>query len=207
MSYIVALTGGIGSGKSTVSDEFSRLGVPVVDSDIIARQVVEPGTVALQAIAEHFGSSILLADGTLDRKKLRERIFSQPDEKQWLNNLLHPQIQLETRRQIAAIEAPYILWVVPLLVENNLCSRANRILVVDVSTKTQLHRTVARDGTSLHQAQQILAAQTSRELRLSLADDVLNNDGSTAELINQIKQLHQKYLTLAHEFNKQDSSI
>lgn len=207
MSYIVALTGGIGSGKSTVSDEFSRLGVPVVDSDIIARQVVEPGTVALQAIAEHFGSSILLADGTLDRKKLRERIFSQPDEKQWLNNLLHPQIQLETRQQIAAIEAPYILWVVPLLVENNLCSRANRILVVDVSTKTQLHRTVARDGTSLHQAQQILAAQTSRELRLSLADDVLNNDGSTAELINQIKQLHQKYLTLAHEFNKQDSSI
>lgn len=207
MSYIVALTGGIGSGKTTVSDEFSRLGVPVVDADIIARQVVKPGTVALRKIAEYFGPSILLEDGTLNRKKLRERIFSQPDEKRWLNSLLHPLIQLATRQQISAIEAPYVLWVVPLLVENNLYSRANRILVVDVSIQTQLQRTMARDGTSLHQAQQILAAQTSRELRLSLADDVLNNDGSTSELINQIKQLHQKYLTLAHEFNKQDSFI
>lgn len=207
MSYIVALTGGIGSGKSTVSDEFSRLGVPIVDADIIARQIVEPGTIALQAIAKHFGSSILLADGILDRKKLRESIFNQPNEKQWLNSLLHPQIQLETSRQIATIKTSYILWVVPLLIENNLYSRANRILVVDVSPNTQLQRTMVRDNTSLHQAKQILAAQTSREMRLSLADDVLNNDGSTTELITKIKQLHQKYLNLVHEFNKQDSSI
>ncbi|WP_159565284.1 dephospho-CoA kinase [Budvicia diplopodorum] len=207
MSYIVALTGGIGSGKSTVSDEFSRLGVPVIDADIIAREVVEPGTVALQAIAQHFGVSMIQPDGKLDRKRLRAHIFSHPDEKQWLNNLLHPLIQQETRRKMAAIKAPYILWAVPLLVENNLCSRANRILVVDVSTETQLQRTMARDGSSQHQAEQIIAAQSSRQARLLQADDVINNDGSSAELINQIEHLHQKYLTLAHEFNKQDSSI
>lgn len=207
MSYIVALTGGIGSGKSTVSDAFSRLGVPVVDSDIIARQVVEPGTVALQQISQHFGPAILLPDGSLDRKKLRAKIFSDPDEKQWLNRLLHPLIQQETQRQISRIKAPYLLWVVPLLVENNLCSRANRILVVDVSTETQLRRTIARDRTNQQQAEQIIAAQISRSVRLSHADDVLNNDGSSDELINKIEQLHQKYLTLAHEFNRQDSSI
>lgn len=207
MSYVVALTGGIGSGKSTVSDAFSRLGVPVVDADIIARQVVKPGTVALQQIAQHFGSSILLADGSLDRKKLRAKIFSDPDEKQWLNRLLHPLIQQQTQQQISSIKAPYLLWVVPLLVENNLCWRANRILVVDVSIETQLRRTMARDGTNQQQAEQILAAQTSRAARLSYADDVLNNDGSSDELMNKIAQLHQKYLTLAHEFNRQDSSI
>ncbi|AWH88074.1 dephospho-CoA kinase [Limnobaculum parvum] len=207
MSYIVALTGGIGSGKSTVSNEFSRLGVPVVDADIIARQVVEPGRDALQQIAYHFGHSILLADGTLNRKKLREHIFSHSADKQWLNNLLHPLIQQETQRQFADLTAPYLLWVVPLLIENNLCSRANRVLVVDVSRETQLSRIMTRDGSNLPLAEQILSAQTSRAERLSHADDVLNNDREPEALIPQIALLHQKYLTLANQFNKQDLSI
>ncbi|SFB99185.1 dephospho-CoA kinase [Pragia fontium] len=207
MNYIVALTGGIGSGKSTVSNAFSRLGVPVIDADIIARQVVEPGTEALAAIVQHFGPSILQPNGSLNRQKLRECIFNDSDEKLWLNSLLHPLIQRETQRQLAAIISPYVIWVVPLLIENNLCSRANRILVVDVTRETQLHRIMARDGSSEHLATQILAAQTSREIRLSYADDVLNNDDTPEALLPKIQQLHQKYLALANTFNKQDLSI
>lgn len=207
MSYIVALTGGIGSGKSTVSDAFTRLGVPVVDADVIARQVVEPGTEALKSILAHFGPSVLLADGSLNRRRLREVIFAQPEEKSWLNALLHPLIQQETRRQLAAATAPYALWVVPLLIENNLCARANRVLVVDVSEDTQLQRILARDGGDRKQAEQILTSQASREQRLACADDVIRNDGSPEELQPQIERLHQHYLTLANDFNRQDPSI
>lgn len=142
MGYIVALTGGIGSGKSTVADAFSRLGVTIIDADIIARQVVEPGTPALCAIAEHFGHDTIAPDGTLNRRMLRERIFSHPEEKAWLNALLHPLIQQETQRQISQATSPYVLWVVPLLVENKLHEKADRVLVVDVSPATQIQRTM-----------------------------------------------------------------
>ncbi|VEA71851.1 Dephospho-CoA kinase [Serratia rubidaea] len=152
MTYIVALTGGIGSGKSTVANAFARHGIVIVDADIIARQVVEPGTPSLAAIAAHFGQGILQPDGTLDRAALRQRIFSQPDEKRWLNQLLHPVIQQETQRQLALADSPYALWVVPLLVENQLQSRADRVVVVDVDSETQLQRTIARDGVSRQQA-------------------------------------------------------
>lgn len=120
MRYTVALTGGIGSGKSTVADAFADLGITVIDADIIARQMVEPGQPALNAIAEHFGSELIAADGTLRRRALRERIFSHPEEKAWLNALLHPLIQQETQRQFQQATSPYVLWVVPLLVENRL---------------------------------------------------------------------------------------
>lgn len=202
MSYIVALTGGIGSGKSTVSDAFARLGVPVVDADVIARKVVEPGTEALAQISARFGSSILHADKSLNRKRLREIIFNQPEEKSYLNAMLHPQIQQETQRQLAAVTAPYALWVVPLLIENNLCSRANRILVVDVSEETQLRRILARDGGDRQQAEKILAAQASRAQRLACADDIIMNDASPEALMPKVEQLHHSYLILANEFNR-----
>ncbi|KMK18797.1 dephospho-CoA kinase [Pluralibacter gergoviae] len=197
MTYTVALTGGIGSGKSTVANAFAACGVNVIDADIIAREVVEPGTPALGAIVEHFGPQMLLADGSLDRRRLREKIFSQPEEKQWLNALLHPQIQQETQRRMRQATSAYVLWVVPLLVENKLWTRADRVLVVDVSKETQLARTVARDGVSRQHAENILAAQATREARLAVADDVIDNNGSPDTLAGDVARLHQRYLTLA----------
>lgn len=166
MRYIVALTGGIGSGKSTVANAFADLGINVIDADIIARQVVEPGAPALHAIADHFGENMIAADGTLQRRALRERIFANPEEKNWLNDLLHPLIQQETQHQIQQATSPYVLWVVPLLVENSLYKKANRVLVVDVSPETQLKRTMQRDDVTREHVEQILAAQATREARL-----------------------------------------
>lgn len=197
MTYIVALTGGIGSGKSTVADEFAKLGAAIVDADIIARQVVEPGKPALDAIRLRFGDAMLNTDGSLDRAALRQRIFSSPAEKQWLNNLLHPLIHQETQAQFQVASAPYILWVVPLLVENGLQQRAQRILVVDVDKETQLARTLARDGISLQQAENILAAQATREQRLAYADDIIDNSRCPNELAPQVAELHRQYLELA----------
>ena len=192
MGYIVALTGGIGSGKSTVADAFSRLGIKIIDADIIARQVVEPGTPALKAIEDHFGQSILTADGTLNRRQLRERIFADASEKHWLNALLHPIIHQETQRQIAAANSPYVVWVVPLLVENQLQKRADRVLVVDVSPETQIQRTMTRDHVSREHAEQILGAQ-----RLAVADDVINNNGAPDAIASDVARLHSQYLTFA----------
>lgn len=206
MTYTVALTGGIGSGKSTVADAFSRLGINVIDADILARQVVEPGTFALAAIAEHFGSSVLMSDGTLNRRALRERIFAHPDEKAWLNALLHPLIQQETQRQFAQATSPYVLWVVPLLVENKLYSRADRVLVVDVSRETQLHRTMQRDQVSREHAENILAAQATREDRLAVADDVINNNGTPDAIASDVARLHALYLELAAQAVSQEKS-
>ncbi len=197
MGYIVALTGGIGSGKSTVADAFSRLGVTIIDADILARQVVEPGTPALRAIAEHFGNDTIAPDGTLNRRKLRERIFAHPEEKAWLNALLHPLIQQETQKQIAQATSPYVLWVVPLLVENNLHEKADRVLVVDVSPATQIQRTIARDNVGRDHAEQILAAQATREARLAVADDVIDNNGAPDAIASDVARLHQQYLAQA----------
>ncbi|MEQ9773121.1 dephospho-CoA kinase [Pectobacterium jejuense] len=197
MTYIVALTGGIGSGKSTVADEFAKLGATIVDADIIARQVVEPGEPALDAIRLRFGDAMLNTDGSLNRAALRQQIFSSPEEKQWLNNLLHPLIQQETQTQFQAASAPYILWVVPLLVENGLQQRAQRVLVVDVGKETQLARTLARDGISQQQAENILAAQATREQRLAYADDIIDNSRCPNELAPQVAELHRQYLELA----------
>ncbi|MCU6664792.1 dephospho-CoA kinase [Silvania hatchlandensis] len=197
MGYTVALTGGIGSGKSTVADTFSRLGVNVIDADIIARQVVEPGTPALRAIAEHFGGELIGPEGTLNRRKLRERIFAHPEEKAWLNALLHPLIQQETQRQMREATSPYVLWVVPLLVENQLHKKADRVLVVDVSVDTQIQRTMARDNVAREHAEQILAAQATREARLAVADDVIDNNGAPDAIASDVARLHQQYLAYA----------
>lgn len=197
MTYIVALTGGIGSGKSTVADAFAELGVPLVDADVIARQVVEPGMPALMEITSRYGETILHTDGTLNRAVLRNKIFSEPQEKAWLNSLLHPLIQQETQRQLASINEPYVLWVVPLLVENGLHHRANRVLVVDVTPEIQLTRTMARDGITRQQAEDILASQVSRQQRLACADDIIDNSGDPKVIAPQVTLLHQQYLKLA----------
>ncbi|MEI7374859.1 dephospho-CoA kinase [Dickeya chrysanthemi] len=197
MTYIVALTGGIGSGKSTVAQGFATLGATIIDADVIARQVVAPGQPALAAIVEHFGREILQPDGALNRPALRECIFSSQEDKRWLNALLHPLIQQETQRQLAAVAPPYALWVVPLLVENQLQGKAHRVLVVDVPLETQVQRTMDRDGVSRTQAEKILASQASREQRLACADDIIDNNNNPSLLAPRIAALHQHYLELA----------
>ncbi|WP_413740071.1 dephospho-CoA kinase [Sodalis sp. RH14] len=204
MRYIVALTGGIGSGKSTVANAFAALGATIVDADVIARQVVEPGSDALHAIQARFGAGILLPDGRLDRALLRQRVFSSPADKDWLNRLLHPLIQQETRQQLARADGHYVLWVVPLLIENQLQSQADRVLVVDVPTEIQIARTLSRDGISPDQVKSILAAQVSRQQRLACADDIIDNSGRPEALTAEVAKLHRRYLQLAASATRQD---
>ncbi|MGL6566757.1 dephospho-CoA kinase [Aeromonas dhakensis] len=202
--YVVAITGGIGSGKTTVANQFAELGIEVVDADIIAREVVEPGTPALAAIAAHFGANVIAPDGRLDRRQLRERVFTDPQAKGWLNALLHPLIRSEMQRQCAAARSPYCLLVVPLLVENRLTALTNRVLVIDVDEATQIERTCRRDGVSREQAEAILAAQASRTERLAAADDVLDNQNGTPEAIkSRIFALHETYLAFASQQARQ----
>ncbi|WP_298722202.1 dephospho-CoA kinase [uncultured Oceanisphaera sp.] len=195
MSYVIGLTGGIGSGKSTVANLFAELGVEVVDADIIAREVVAPGEPALAAIAARFGPDIIAADGSLDRRELRTRVFDNPDDKDWLNALLHPLIRERMISACAAAHSAYCLLVVPLLVENKLTGLCQRVLVVDVSPEQQLARTIRRDQSNEAQIRAIMAAQASREQRLAAADDVINNNSpDQAGLKQQVARLHREYL-------------
>ncbi|WP_421229529.1 dephospho-CoA kinase [Aeromonas jandaei] len=198
--YVVAITGGIGSGKTTIANQFAELGIDVVDADVIAREVVESGTPALAAIADHFGPDVITPDGQLDRRRLRERVFSDPSAKTWLNALLHPLIRNEMQRQCAAARSPYCLLVVPLLVENKLTGLANRVLVVDVDEAIQIERTCRRDGVTTEQAKAIIAAQASRSERLGAADDVIENgNGSEMAIKTRILTLHETYLAFASQ--------
>ncbi|MFD1090717.1 dephospho-CoA kinase [Providencia vermicola] len=197
MPYIVALTGGIGSGKTTIANNFAKFGVPIVDADVIARQVVEPNTPAFDAIRSHFGKEIISLDGTLNRALLRDIIFSNTNEKKWLNARLHPLIQQETQKQLHQDNYPYVLWVVPLLIENNISHLADRVLVVDVTPEEQIQRTIKRDNISLEQVKNILNAQVSREKRLSYADDIITNHTKDTSIQDKVANLHNKYLTLA----------
>lgn len=190
----IGLTGGIASGKSAAARYFAELGVPVIDTDVIAREVVEPGSEGLAGIARHFGSGVLLADGALDRTALRRIVFAQPSERQALEAILHPLIREETIRQADAAGGDYQLIVVPLLVESPLRHFVDRILVIDCREETQLSRLIARDGGDIDSAKRILAAQSRREQRLAIADDVISNEGSLAELATAVRELHNKYL-------------
>ncbi|TDE23080.1 dephospho-CoA kinase [Vibrio owensii] len=197
MTFVIGLTGGIASGKTTVANLFKQqFKIDIVDADIVAREVVEPGTLGLNAIIEHFGADIVRDDQTLDRAKLREKIFSNPEEKAWLNGLLHPMIREKMVEDLEQVTSDYALLVVPLLVENKLDSLCDRVLVVDVDPQTQISRTVKRDNVSEEQANAILASQASREQRLALADDVVKNNPDDPDLLLQITDLHEKYLAM-----------
>ena len=206
MTYVVGLTGGIGSGKSTIAELFAELGVPVIDADLVARQVVEKGSPLLAEIAVHFGPEILLEDGALNRVALREKVFNHEREKQWLNQLLHPAMRHEMLRQLAAQQAPYCIFMVPLLIENNLIALCQRVLVVDVSEQIQMTRASQRDNNQLALIKNIMQSQVSRSERLQHADDVINNDVDLRESLPQLKQkvldLHHLYLQLAEKFNE-----
>jgi dephospho-CoA kinase len=194
--WILGLTGGIGSGKSAAAQCFVDLGIHLVDADNAARWVVEPGRPALAQIAEHFGAEVLQADGTLNRAALRELIFKDPQQRVWLEGLLHPLIREEIRQYLARAESPYAILVSPLLLETSQHQMVQRVLVIDVPEAVQIERTVLRDKTNEAQVRAILKAQASREERLSRADDVIVNDRDPAWLKSEVERLHHFYLTL-----------
>ncbi|WP_439531311.1 dephospho-CoA kinase [Marinobacter adhaerens] len=193
---IAGLTGGIGSGKSTIARLFGELGVHWVDADDVARQVVEPGTPALKRISEHFGKDILTSDGALDRAQLRAIVFQEPEERVWLESLLHPIIREELIRQLNPenYQLPYVLLVSPLLLETDQHELVDRIIVIDVPKDVQLERTMARDTNSREQVERIIAAQMSREDRLARADEVIDNDRPLDDVSRQVRELHERLL-------------
>lgn len=196
----IGLTGGVASGKSTVAALFAAHGAPIIDTDLIARELVAPGQPALAEIAERFGPEALSADGTLDRPWLRRRIFADDAARKALEEVLHPLIRAGVQRRLETLEAPYALVVIPLLVETtSYDALLDRVLVVDVPEAIQLERLMARDGMDESLARAMLAAQASRQARLARADDVLDNNGPPEALAPQVERLHRLYSGLAQE--------
>lgn len=193
---VIGLTGGIGSGKTAVSDLFAKKGIDIIDADVVARQVVEPGSEALLKIADKFGEQSILSDGSLNRPFIRQLVFADKSNKQWIDDLLHPLIRAVMNQQIKQAQSPYCILAVPLLVENGMNKMVDRVLVVDVDEHTQLQRASARDGQSKEQVQKIINAQASRKERLNLADDTIDNSATLDELIPQVERLHKQYLSL-----------
>lgn len=194
---VVGLTGGIGSGKTTVADLFAKHHVPIIDTDKIARQVTEPDQPAFMDIIDHFEEHLLLENGTLDRAKLREVIFNNEDQRVWLEELLHPLILKEMQRQIAKLTSPYCIAVIPLLFEASAYESINRTLVIDTPEHLQIERVGARDKASSIQVQAIIDSQIKRQDRLAKADDIIVNDGAMDHLVPQVEKLHKMYLALA----------
>jgi len=193
---VVGLTGGIGSGKSTVANLFAELGVPIIDTDVIARDAVKPNSDALQQIQDQFGPEIIDQNGALNRQQMQTVVFENPQKKQWLENLLHPLIREQTPQQIAATQAPYCIVAIPLLAETGPNPLVNRVLVVDLDEALQLKRASARDENSEQQIRRIMGQQVSRTNRLAIADDVINNDQDIDFLREQVNSLHEKYLEI-----------
>ncbi|GGW55371.1 dephospho-CoA kinase [Alishewanella tabrizica] len=196
-SLLIGLTGGIGSGKSTVAEGFKTLGANYIDADIVAREVVALGTPCLASIAAQFGPTILQQDGTLNRAALRQIIFQDNTAKEWLEALLHPAIRQALLQQLAASQTPYTLLVAPLLFENGLDKLVQRTVVVDVAEETQLARATKRDSSSQSQIKAIMDAQMTRFQRRQRADEIIDNNGDATQLFAQIKVLHDKFLELA----------
>ena len=199
---LIGLTGGIASGKTLVSDTFAELGVPIVDADILAREVVEPGSVGLNSLISYFTATILTPDGELDRKALREIIFRNSTDRRFVDETLHPLIRKRADEEIARHRsqgADYLIYTVPLLVETNQHEKFDRILLVDVPVEIQLSRLISRDNTTREQAQSIIDAQASREKRQAIATDIILNDGNIKDVTKQIHKLHKLYLQLSSD--------
>ncbi|ABG41847.1 dephospho-CoA kinase [Paraglaciecola sp. T6c] len=196
-NYVVGISGGIGSGKTTVTNEFAKLDVDIIDADVIARDVVAPGTEGLRAIITKFGTGILDQGQCLNRRALREIIFSDEQAKAWLNALLHPLIRQETLRQTIEATSAYCMLSVPLLVENGSYKTVDRVLIVDVPEEMQLQRSMARDKADETLIKSIMASQATRQQRLEVADDVIDNSGNEIALVKQVANLHHSYLKYA----------
>jgi len=192
---IIGLTGGIGSGKTAVSDTFEKLGITVVDADLASRVVVEKGKPCLEEIAKHFGDDILNENDELNRAKLREIIFNSDSEKSWLESLLHPAIAEQIKDELNASESPYTILVSPLLLETNQRDFCDRILVVDVPIEIQMERTTKRDGVSEDQVKSIIKSQINRDERLQLADEIIINEGTIEDLEMIVRELHEKLIS------------
>ncbi len=193
---LIGLTGGIGCGKTAVTDSFARLGVPIIDADLVSRQLVEPGQSALELITQRFGRDTLLPDGNLNRQRLREIIFADELARANLERIMHPQIRARMRQQAQATEAPYAILAIPLLFEKGLEQMVDRILVIDCSLEQQIQRTSARDDVPPEQARSITDTQVSRSYRVAAADDLIDNSGSLEQLMPQVVALHKRYLAL-----------
>jgi len=197
MNYVVGITGGIGSGKSAVTQRLEKLGIAVVDADLVARVVVEPGTPALAAIAEHFGDDILLSNGQLNRAALRRIVFDNPEERRWLEGVTHPAIREEIARQLQEATSDYVVLSSPLLLESGQATFAQYVVVVDVPEWVQLERTMHRDSNDEALVQQIMAAQLPREERIARADEAIDNSGDLEQLYANVDALHQRLLNRA----------
>ena len=200
-NYTVVMTGGIGSGKSTVAQRFQDHGIVVIEQDEVSRLVVEPGEPALTQIINQFGNAVAHEDGSLNRQALRDQVFRSAEDRRWLERLLHPLIGQRTRQLVEQADSPYCIVVNPLLRSRSV--EYDRILVVDVPIQVQIERTVARDGVPRQQAESIVDVQIGREDRLALADDVIENDGIIDHIDDVVYTLHQEYLTYAHEKARQ----
>lgn len=193
---VIGLTGGIGSGKSTVADLFKKLDVPVIDADIISHQLCEPNATGYNSIIEHFGVSILQDNGHIDRKKLANIVFAHGLEREWLESTLHPLIRQKMRHQAAILHAPYCIFVIPLLTESNNLDGIDRVLIVDAPEALQIERATQRDFRTVEEVKKIMAAQNSRNERLTYADDVILNDANITSLEEKVATLHACYSTM-----------
>lgn len=191
---IIGITGGIGSGKSSASERFKKLGITIVDADIVAREVVQPGTAALNKISHHFGTETLNADKSLNRSRLRSLIFASPKEREWLEALLHPLIRESIVSQLNSAASPYAILTSPLLLETDQHKLCHSIVVVDVTEEIQIERSCLRDNNSVEQIQKIIAAQIPRQERLDKANYIIDNSGPQSALNQQVSELHMQFL-------------
>ncbi len=194
----IGLTGGIGCGKSTVTEQFRDLGVPVIDSDVIARDLVRPGSPALSEIETRFGPEMLRDDGELDRAALRDRIFGDDAARRQLDAIMHPRVREVITAQAAGLEGDYCIIVIPLLVESSMTDLVDRVLVVDCAREAQVERLLGREGMTLELAEAMIASQATREQRLQFADDIIDNDSTIDRLTPQVEALDRKYRALVH---------